>query len=230
MLRYLFLLTLTCGIAAAAHKAKQPQESALDKYLRELHSSPSAAAAPASSPGSVWTPAARFTALAMDLRANRVGDVVTVLVSENSSAVATGDVKTQRASTLSSSINALGGLKKATSPWANLANLNTQSQLNGQGSTTRTSVLTATMTAHVTEVLPNGNMVIEGVKHVQVNSEDQAITVRGIIRPVDVLTDNTVSSDRVGQMELRVNGKGVIGDSVRRPFILYRLLMGLLPF
>lgn len=223
------MIVLACGTAMAAHKLKQPQQSALDQYLRELHSSPNAAAAVAS-PGSVWTPAARFSGLAMDLRANRVGDVVTILVTENTSAVATGDVKTQRTSTLSSSVNALAGLKKATSPWTNLANLNTQTQLNGQGATTRTSVLTTTLTAHVSEVLPNGNMVVEAVKHVQVNSEDQAISIRGIIRPVDVLNDNTVSSDRVGQMELRVNGKGVIGDSVRRPFILYRLLMGLLPF
>ena len=166
----------------------------------------------------------------MDLRANRVGDIVTVLVAERASAVASGDVKTQRQSNVKSSVNALAGIKRAAGPLANLAGASTQTALDGQGSTTRQSLITATLTAHVTHVLPNGSMVIEGVKHVQVNSEDQAITVRGIIRPVDVETDNTVPSDRISQMELKVNGKGVVGDSIRRPFILYRLLLGLLPF
>jgi flagellar L-ring protein precursor FlgH len=91
-------------------------------------------------------------------------------------------------------------------------------------------VLTATLSARVVAVLPNGYLVVEGVKHVQVNSENQVLTVRGVIRPTDLDPTNSVASDRVAQMEILVNGKGVVGDSVRRPFILYRILLGLLPF
>jgi flagellar L-ring protein precursor FlgH len=72
--------------------------------------------------------------------------------------------------------------------------------------------------------------VVEGVKDVQVNSEWQTITVRGVARPTDVTPENVVRSDHLAQLDVRVNGKGVVGDSIRRPFILYRLLMGLLPF
>ena len=50
------------------------------------------------------------------------------------------------------------------------------------------------------------------------------------MRPADVGSDNTVRSDHLGQLELRVNGKGVVGDAIKRPFILWRLLLGLLPF
>jgi flagellar L-ring protein precursor FlgH len=210
-------------------KLPSPQKSPLDHYLEQAYAT-SKVTAPVMSPGSMWSPDSRFASLAMDLRANRVGDIVTVLVSENASAVASGNVKTARQSTLSSSVTAAGGLTKAAGPWANLAGVNTQSQLNGQGATTRQTTITATLSAHITHVLPNGTMVIEGVKHVQVNSEDQTILVRGIIRPTDVLMDNTVPSDRVSEMEVRVNGKGVVGDSIRRPFILWRLLMGILPF
>ena len=53
---------------------------------------------------------------------------------------------------------------------------------------------------------------------------------RGIVRPVDLTTANVVPSDRIAEMEIQVNGKGVVADSVRRPFILYRLILGLLPF
>jgi flagellar L-ring protein precursor FlgH len=86
------------------------------------------------------------------------------------------------------------------------------------------------LSARIARVLPNGYLVVEGTKEVVVNSERQVVTVRGIIRPVDLSTGNTVRSDQIAQMELKVNGKGVVGDAVRRPFILYRILLGLLPF
>jgi flagellar L-ring protein precursor FlgH len=231
MLRYVSIGLLMLAPLGAADKKKKapPQKSPLDQYLGQTYATANTGVQ-TTSPGSLWSPDSRFLGLAMDLRANRLGDIVTILVAENASAVASGDVKTQRQSTLSSSINAAGGITKATGPWANLAGVNTQSQLNGQGATTRQTTITARLSAHVTRVLPNGTLVIEGVKHVQVNSEDQTILVRGIIRPVDVLVDNTVPSDRISEMELRVNGKGVVADSIRRPFILWRLLMGILPF
>ena len=90
--------------------------------------------------------------------------------------------------------------------------------------------MTATISAVVTQVLPNGSLVIQGTKNVKINSENQVLGLRGIVRPVDLSTANMVSSDRIAQMDLQVNGKGVVGDQVKRPFILYRLLMGLLPF
>jgi flagellar L-ring protein precursor FlgH len=79
-------------------------------------------------------------------------------------------------------------------------------------------------------VLPNGYLVVEGAKDVQVNSERQIVTVRGVVRPFDVSSGNMVASDRIAQLEVKINGKGVVGDAIRRPFILYRILLGLLPF
>jgi flagellar L-ring protein precursor FlgH len=119
---------------------------------------------------------------------------------------------------------------KAGGPWANLANLSGKSTLDGSGTTSRNVTLTTTLTARVTHVLPNGYLVIEGSKDIQVNSEHQTVTVRGVVRPADLSTANVVRSDHLGQMEIRLNGKGVVNDAVRRPFFLYRLLTGLLPF
>ncbi len=78
--------------------------------------------------------------------------------------------------------------------------------------------------------MPNGAMLVEATKDVEINSERQTIVVRGIVRPADVASDNTVLSNRLGQLEVRLNGKGVVGDAIKRPFFLYRLLLGLLPF
>ena len=70
----------------------------------------------------------------------------------------------------------------------------------------------------------------EGSRHRVIAREHRALRVRGIVRPADIGAANTVRSDRLGQLEVRVNGKGVVGDAIKRPFFLYRLLLGLLPF
>jgi flagellar L-ring protein precursor FlgH len=103
-------------------------------------------------------------------------------------------------------------------------------QLAGQGTTSRTTTLNTTLTARVVYVLPNGGLVVEASKDMLINSEHQTITVRGVVRPADIDATNSVQSSRLGEMEIKVNGKGVVGDAIRRPFILYRLLLGLLPF
>lgn len=90
--------------------------------------------------------------------------------------------------------------------------------------------LSTTVTSVVERVLPNGNLLLHGSKSIAVNSERQVVEVRGIVRPEDLQSGNTIASDRVAMLDIKVNGKGVIGDSIRRPFILYRILMGLLPF
>ena len=228
----LILVMLFAGpaVLTAAKKKpkKEPPPSALDQYIKEALSRGNAAAG--TSPGSIWAPSSHFMDLGSDVRASQVDDLITILVSEQASAVAQGTTKTQRQSTLSSAITSAAGPTKAAGALANLANLNTQSQLNGQGATTRSTQLTTTLSARVTHVLPNGYLVVEGSKAVDVNSEHQVVTVRGVVRPSDLTTGNTITSTQIAQMELTINGKGVINDSVRRPNILWRTLMGILPF
>jgi flagellar L-ring protein precursor FlgH len=211
-------------------KKDQPKApSALDKYIEQA-SQPEIPNTQTATTGSLWTPSAWYSDLAADQRARRVDDIVTIVVQESASAVSTGATQTSRKSSAQSSITALAGVTKATGPWANLANLGGQTTLDGQGTTSRTTTLTTTVSARVTHVLRNGNLVLEGTKNVGINSENQTITVRGVIRPIDLDTTNTVLSARLAQMEIQVNGKGVVADAVHRPNILYRLLLGILPF
>jgi flagellar L-ring protein precursor FlgH len=213
---------------SAAEKPKKQQESALDQTLQQLAATQGERQAV--QPGSLWTPTSLFSDLTADLRARRVGDIVTILVQERASAVSSGTVKTQRNANVAASVTAAGGITRPTGALANLAKASTNTALDGQGTTTRDTTLNATISAVVTQVLPNGSLVIQGAKNVKINSENQVLGLRGIVRPVDLSNANTVSSDRIAQMELQVNGKGVVADSVRRPFILYRLILGLLPF
>jgi len=225
----LLLLGLSTLALSASKPKKLPEPPPLDRYIQEALSH-QITDAPRDSAGSLWLPASRLVDLGSDIRAAQVNDMVTVLVTENASAVANGATKTQRQSSLNASITALGGPKNPAGALANLANTSSASKLDGEGSTSRSTNITTTLSARVTHVLPNGFLVIEGTKEVAVNSEKQLVTLRGVVRPADLSNNNIVRSDQVAQMELKVNGKGVVNDAVRRPFILYRLLMGLLPF
>jgi flagellar L-ring protein FlgH len=224
------LLWVISGIPLAG-KGKGPavpQPSPLDRYVSEAEARSAGTAA--ATPGSIWQPGSRLADAARDVRASQVDDVLTVIVAEQASAVTSGVTKTQRSASTKNSVTSLAGVTKATGPWANLLGMSGDTQLNGQGTTSRTTTLNTTLTARVTHVLPNGALLIEATKDIQINSERQTITVRGVVRPADIDPTNSVQSNRLGDIEVRVNGKGVVGDSIRRPNFLYRLLLGVLPF
>jgi len=219
---------LALPLAAADKKPAAAKPVSLDEYVQQVNQRTHQLST--ASPGSLYTANGRLADGFRDVRASQTYDLVTILVSENSSAVSTGTTKTQRQSSIAASV-ASGLLpKNSANALNNLATTANNQQLNGQGTTTRGTTITATVTAEVTAVLPNGNLVVQGVKEILVNSEKQIVTVRGIVRPDDLSPLNSVSSDRVARMEILVNGKGVVNDAVKRPFILYRLLLGLMPF
>jgi flagellar L-ring protein precursor FlgH len=184
----------------------------------------------AQTPGSIWVPASRLADAARDVRASQVDDLLTVVVAEQASAVTSGATKTARTTSAKASVTAAAGITRPLGALANLAGMSGDQQLAGEGATSRNTTLRTTVTARVVNLLPNGTLVVEATKDIQINSERQTITLRGMVRPQDIDNSNAVLSDRLGQLEVRVNGKGVVGDAVRRPFFLYRLLLGLLPF
>jgi flagellar L-ring protein precursor FlgH len=221
-------LVLAAPVQAAKKTRKPPEPSALDRYLQEALKQPLVPVLP--SAGSLWSPASRMTDLGSDVRAVQVDDLVTIVVSEQASAVATGATKTARTSTANAQVSALAGPKSPGGAMQNLLNTSSAQSLDGSGSTSRGATITATLSARVTHVLPNGYLVLEGTKDVLVNSEHQIVTVRGVIRPMDLSPGNIISSNQIGQMEIKIDGKGVVNDAIRRPFILWRLLLGILPF
>jgi flagellar L-ring protein FlgH len=228
-MRRVICCLLLAGAALAARKKPAPKvESALDTFVADAEAR--ATETSATSPGSIWNPSSRLADAARDLRASQVDDLLTIRVAEQASAVTSGTTKTQRTSSTANSVTALAGITNAMGPLANLAKLGGDTQLNGQGTTSRVTTLSTTLTARVVHVLPNGALVVEASKDIQINSERQTITVRGVVRPADIDAGNSVLSNRLGQLEVKVNGKGVVGDAIRRPFFLYRLLLGLLPF
>jgi flagellar L-ring protein precursor FlgH len=231
-MKFFITTVILSGVLFAADnttKKKQPAlppPSPLDRYVQEAMRTTDSMKP--ESPGSLWTSSSTLGDLASDVRSRNVNDLVSIQVVESVSAVSGGQLASNRSSGLSANITQLAGIKSPTGALANLLGASSSSTLTGAGSTTRTATITTMLAARVTHVLPNGYLVLEGTKEIQVNSEKQVVTVRGVARPAD-LANNTVLSSNLAQLEVQVNGKGVVGDAVRRPFILYRLLMSILP-
>lgn len=223
-------LLLVAGTAYGGGKVRPPdnRRSSLDALITEMEHM-GGASLPAS-PGSLYDSGGRLADLSRDQRASRLNDIVTIVVTDRASAVSRGSTTSARKSQASGGFTALAGPVRASGPLGQMANLGGKSQLDGQGETSRQSVLETTVSARVTHVLPNGNLVVEGSKDVWINSERQRVTIRGLVRWNDLSPSNRVSSDRLAELEIRVDGKGVVQDAIRRPNFLYRLLTGLLPF
>ncbi|HYI93575.1 MAG TPA: flagellar basal body L-ring protein FlgH [Bryobacteraceae bacterium] len=224
----MFFIVALIGATASAKKPQVPTSSALDLYIQEAGQR--ASVNPATSTGSLWSSSdARLGDLTSDLRARRIDDVVTIIVAERASALSRGSVTASRKA--SASVQVDGALGTRTTGWLPiLGNLGSDRKLDGSGETIRETELNTILSARVTHVLPNGNLVVEGTKAVTVNSETQKVQVRGVVRPYDLSTGNAVRSDQIAMLEVSVAGRGVIADAVRQPNLLYRLLLGILPF
>ncbi|MBI4715947.1 MAG: flagellar basal body L-ring protein FlgH [Nitrospirae bacterium] len=187
---------------------------------------PSVKTAPERGTGSLWPGDDDGGGLFFeDLKARRVGDIVTVRIVENSRGAKNASTKTEKDSSLKSSIASLFGMATDTLS----VETETATKFDGSGSTSRSSQLTAVVTARVTEVLPNGNMVIDGKREVLVNKERQYILLSGIVRPEDIGTNNTVLSSYIADANISYTGSGVINDK-QRPGSFIRIFDFIWPF
>jgi len=207
-------------------KVQMTAAAGLGNYVAEASAQ---AAPPQSSEGSLWVSQGANSNLFRDFKARQVNDVVTIMVSETTSANATADAANNKDSTANVGMNSFFGLEKKIKELPNLVDGKSSTTFKGNGSTTRATTLTTTMTARVKGVLPNGYLVIEGVREVRVNNENQTIYLTGIVRPEDISARNVVPSAAIAQMEVRVQGRGVVSQPLK-PGLLYRFLSGVFPF
>ncbi len=172
-----------------------------------------------------------------DLRAHKVGDLVTINIVETSTATKKADTKTSRTSSIDAGINNLLGYETKMRSWGvphafdNKAMFKASmgNDFDGSGSTSRDESMTASITARVVQVLPNGNLFIEGTRKIRVNNETQNITLSGIIRPSDISPDNTVLSSYIADARIDYTGSGPVSDK-QRPGWLARILDVAWPF
>jgi len=201
-------------------------EKGLEDYLRLARSIESEKD---DSSGSLWTERAGYSDVYRDVKAKSVSDIVTIEVLESTSAISEASTDTARSADFQAKFTNFAGLEKKVSELPNLFGIESGGKFSGEGSTTRRSVLSTTLTARVVEVFPNRNLLLEGTREMLVNGERQVVTLRGIVRPEDISADNVVLSSRIAEMQLEVAGKGVVSQA-QTPGVLYRILTGIWPF
>lgn len=189
----------------------------------------------ATTPGSLWSETAALQLLGLEGNARQVGDLITVLVVEETSTLVDSSTRTARGNSVGFGIGAMLGLETsilAANPNMGESigiDLSGDSQFAGGGTTNRGSKIEATLTCEVIEVQANGNLRIWGWKEIRVNDETQYVVVQGIVRPRDIQMDNTVTSDLVAQAQIEITGSGVIADR-ESPSIGTRILDAIWPF
>jgi flagellar L-ring protein precursor FlgH len=181
------------------------------------------------SDGSLWVGQNSHLNLFRDFKARDVNDVVTIVVSESTQASSAADATSNRASTAQIGMSNFFGVEKKIKELSNAVNGSGTTTFKGNGATTRATTLTTTVTARVKSVLPNGYLVVEGVRTLSLNNENQVIHLTGVLRPEDIGANNEVPSAAIAQMEIRVQGKGVVSQPLK-PGLLYRILNGIFPF
>jgi len=180
---------------------------------------------------SLFSDTASNVFLFRDFKARNVNDILTIQIVESSTASNSANTSTQRQGEVNASMPALFGLENKTSA-LNFANiLSGASNLNfaGQGSTSRTGQLQAFVSARVSQVLPNGDLMIEGTKEVTINRERQILTIRGLVRTRDITPNNVIFSTAIANMEVKFDGKGIVSDA-NKPGFLFRLFQWITPF
>src|SRR4030066_1322990 len=182
----------------------------------------------AANDGSLWSEERQNGFYFGDLKARNVGDVVTVRIVESARGNKNASTKTEKDSSLSTSISAFFGMSSDKLSQASVG-AETSEKHDGAGSTSRSSELTAVITAGVIDVMPNGNLVIDGRREVVVNNETQLLSVTGTVRPEDIGPNNTVLSSYIADAKITYTGNGVVSDKQHVGWFV-RLLDKIWPF
>ena len=142
------------------------------------------------------------------------GDIITIKISESTSAQSKATTKTEKETKTEAStsprIPIFKKIMKNITGEQKISN-----EFDGEGTTTRSSGLDGTITATVLEILPNGNLLIEGSRNIAVNKETQIMRVRGVARPKDIDANNTIDSKLLADAQIKFDGKGTVSRANR---------------
>jgi flagellar L-ring protein precursor FlgH len=195
------------GMTASSDPTKEPAWRPITMPMPKPENTPNEANA-------LWRPGSR--AFFKDQRAAQVGDIVTVLVTMNDSANLSNATTANRTGTESAGIPNLFGMeallpKTIVDPSKLLSSSSTNANT-GTGQIKRAEAVTLRLAGVVTQVLPNGNLVISARQEFRVNSELRELQVTGVIRPQDIASDNTVLHDRMAEARIAYGGRGQLMD------------------
>jgi flagellar L-ring protein precursor FlgH len=159
---------------------------------------------------SLWSDTASTGSLFADHKAHAIGDILTIIISESSSASRSGNSSNSKDA--SAKANAGVGIFK----FIGDASVGTSDNFSSKGAINNTNTVSGKITVMVTEVKPNGNLVIAGKQSIKQNGEEQIINLTGIVRQEDISADNTISSSYVADAQIKIDGNGPLARKQRQ--------------
>ena len=218
------------GCAATLDRLQQvgrdPQLSPISNPLQSPDYRPISLPMPVPEPethqaNSLWRSGAK--GFFKDQRASKVGDILTVVININDTAVVNNQTKRTRDSAEDASVGnffvieeKIADIMPGSFDATNIINLNSGSSSDSVGALSRDETITLTIAAIVTQVLPNGNLVIHGTQEVRVNFEVRQLSIDGVVRHEDISATNTVTHEQIAEARILYGGKGTISD-IQRP-------------
>ena len=208
-----------CGaLSRLADIGRPPEMTPTEDPTRDPKWRPLTMPGPAPQPSpreanALWRSGSR--AFFKDQRAAQVGDIITILVNMNDSANLTNDTTATRTSSETAGLPNLFGLESIVPKAVNMSSLvsaNSANSNTGSGQIQRTEAVTLRLAGIITQVLPNGNLVVAAHQEFVVNSQMRDLRVTGVIRPQDIASDNTVPHDRMAEARISYGGKGQLTD------------------
>lgn len=193
---------------------------------------PQPAAEPQASRGAIYQGGQPRMQLFADSKPSRIGDILTILIEEKTSATSKSDTTTNRDTKMSASGSVTsmpyvpGFIRKLLGTTFSTSSGNS---LDGKGETSSSNTFSATLAVTVIEVLPNGYLVVSGEKQLAVNNEVEFLRFSGVVNPVDIKAGNTVSSTKVADARVEQRGQGNIA-SAQDVGWLQRIFQSVLPF
>lgn len=238
MNRSLALVAATSFLLAGCQELARPQFTPIDESLSKGHTpliaTPVTIPMPARpAPGSLWVPGNKQ--FFKDSRARDVGDIIIVQVEEQAEAKAEAKSEASKSHDQSAGILTLPFVSGQLTTRGigltatGLANTESDRNFTGKGKNERKDKLTANIAAIVTQVLPNGLLVIQGQREVMVNYEKQMMQISGLVRPEDVTSSNTIASSKIAEARIMYAGNGTM-DGAQSPQYGVRALDKILPF
>ena len=209
---------MTAVPVAPLAKPSDNYDELFQRYLLEAHAAKSA---PPEIQAWAW-----MSSLALDRRARNVNDLVTIRVVENITGSGTADSALAKNSNAVAGVSKLFGVEKKLPGGVDspaLVAAKAPTDFKGAGTTTRAGELTALITARVSDVLPNGDMVVEGVREIEINGDRQIVVLTGVVRGTDIDQNNVVFSTVIGQLRIRYFGRGLMKDNLKPGWLIRAL-------
>lgn len=163
-----------------------------------------------------------------DRRARYVGDTLTVIITEKTSASMKGNTKTERESSISASVDPMSGVLGKSLQNMSLGARGTN-DFEGKGEAAANNVFTGTMTATVIEVLPNGNLLVSGEKQLGIGNQTEYVRVSGVVNPAFVSIANAVDSAKIADARIEYKSAGTVNETQIMGW-LARFFLSVLPF